>query len=59
MKILTITLHSTSNAGSSLQAYALQKFLLNNGFDTELIDYRPSYVKNDGNRLKTIMKRII
>lgn len=59
MKILTITLHSTSNAGSSLQAYALQKFLLNNGFDTELIDYRPSYVKNDGNRLKTILKRII
>jgi len=59
MKILTITLHSTNNAGSSLQAYALQNFLLKNGFETELIDYRPNYVKYDGNKYKTIMKRIL
>lgn len=59
MKILTLTLHSTDNSGSSLQAYALQKFLLNNGFDTELIDYRPEYVKNNGQKIKTLLKRII
>ena len=59
MKTLTITLHDTDNCGSSLQAYALQKFLLDNGIENEIIDYVPEYVTNNGNKLKTIIRKII
>lgn len=46
MKTQTITLHDTDNFGSSLQAYALQRFLLDNNIDNELIDYLPKYLYN-------------
>lgn len=39
MKILTITCHDCYNYGASLQAYALHKFLNNNGHDCSIIDY--------------------
>lgn len=39
MKIGIITMHRVIHFGSVLQAYALQKFLLNNGLDNEIIDY--------------------
>lgn len=39
MKILTITCHDCYNYGASLQAYALQKYLNDNGFDCSIIDY--------------------
>lgn len=59
LKILTITLHSTDNPGSSLQAFALQHFLIENKFNTEIIDYRPEYATTNGAKLKTALKKII
>ena len=42
MKIGSITFHWANNYGAVLQAYALQQFLKNNGYDTEIIDYKPA-----------------
>ena len=39
----TLTFHGVINHGAVLQAYALQKFLIRNGFESEIIDYRPIY----------------
>lgn len=44
MKIATITCHDVYNFGASLQAYALAKYLKTQGYDTEIIDYVPSYL---------------
>ena len=44
MKIKTITCHNVYNYGASLQAYALQRFLLDSGNEVEIIDYRPAYL---------------
>lgn len=43
MKIGIITFHFVSNAGGILQCYALQKFLSKQGYDVQVIDYRPKY----------------
>lgn len=40
-RIGTLTFHKSLNYGSFLQAYALQKKLLQLGYDTEIIDYEP------------------
>lgn len=37
-----ITLHRTTNYGSVLQAYALQEKIRSLGYETKIIDYRPS-----------------
>ena len=39
-KIGIITFHCSYNYGSVLQAYALQKYLINNGYNVKIIDYR-------------------
>lgn len=44
MIIKTITCHDVYNFGASLQAFALQSFLENNGHEVEIIDYKPSYI---------------
>lgn len=44
MKIKTITCHDVYNAGASLQAYALSKYLIDLGNDVEIIDYKPDYL---------------
>lgn len=59
MKTVTITLHDTDNCGSSLQAFALQHFLLSCGIENEIVDYVPEYVKNNGTRLKTFIRRLV
>ena len=59
MKTCTITLQCTDNAGSSLQTYALQKFLNDNGIENEVINYRPKYLLKYGNPIKRIIKEII
>lgn len=41
MKIGIITFHHVENYGATLQAYALWNFLNNQGYDVEIIDYRP------------------
>lgn len=59
MRTLTITLHDTENCGSSLQAYALQKFLFKKGIDNEIIDYVPDYTKDKGNCIKYFLRNIL
>lgn len=44
MKVKTITCHNVYNHGASLQAYALMKYLQNQGHEVEIIDYRPDYL---------------
>lgn len=41
LKIGIITFHHIDNYGATLQAYALHKFLKQQGYDVEIIDYRP------------------
>lgn len=64
-KIGIITFHASHNCGSFLQAYALQRFLIKNNFDVEVINY-----SNDGqqqlykivfknNSIKNILKNIV
>lgn len=45
MKIKTITCHDVYNFGASLQAYALMTYLINKGHDTEVINYKPDYLR--------------
>ena len=42
-KVGTLTFHGVINHGAVLQAYALQKFILNLGYETELVNYKPFY----------------
>lgn len=44
MQIKIITCHDVYNHGASLQAYALQIYLLSFGYDVEIIDYKPDYL---------------
>lgn len=39
MKIALLSFHNAANYGAALQAYALEKFLLDNGIDCEYINY--------------------
>lgn len=40
MKIALLSFHNAANYGAALQAYALEKFLENQGYDCEYIDYQ-------------------
>jgi hypothetical protein len=42
LRVATLTFHKVNNYGAVLQAYALQKYLLDNGHAAEVIDYRPN-----------------
>lgn len=44
MKINIITCHDVYNVGASLQAYALQQYLIDCGHNAEIIDYKPDYL---------------
>ena len=46
MKIKTITCHDVYNSGASLQAYALMKYLEEEGNEVEIINYKPDYLSN-------------
>lgn len=69
-KVGIITFHNSVNYGAVMQAYALQKFLLMNGYDVEIIDYvnqkiddelkisQESSGKSVKNKLKNILKKV-
>lgn len=59
MKTITITLHDTDNCGSSLQSFALQNFLIKNGIENEIVNYVPSYTKNNGHKFKAFIRNIV
>jgi hypothetical protein len=44
MKAGILTFHCAHNYGAVLQAYALQEYLKSLGHETEIIDYKPSYL---------------
>lgn len=44
MKIKTMTCHDVYNCGASLQAYALQDYLTKQGYEVEIINYKPDYL---------------
>ena len=43
MKVALLSFHNAVNYGATLQAYALEKYLLEQGVDCEYIDYRNHY----------------
>ena len=45
MKIATLTFHRALNYGAVLQTYALQKVLLDLGYETEVLDYRSDFIE--------------
>ena len=55
MKCSIITIHHIHNFGSIFQAYSLQNFLEANGYETELIDYRPTYYDAGKKRIRTFV----
>ncbi len=46
-KVGIVTVHRNVNYGANLQAFASNKFLLNHGFNTEIIDYLPKELDKD------------
>ena len=44
MKINTLTTYDVYNYGASLQAYALQQYLMDLGYEVEIINYQPDYL---------------
>lgn len=54
-----ITLHDICNPGSVFQAYALDKFINDNGYECQIIDYVPYYSHIGKNKLKGIIKNIL
>lgn len=59
MKIQIITLHSIYNPGSVFQAYALQLYLLKEGYSAEIIDYRPAYSTVGKNKIKGYLRKVL
>lgn len=51
MNIAILTIHNIHNFGSVFQAYALQKYLLNLGYNVQILDYNPIYFRQK--KLKT------
>lgn len=44
MKIGILTIHSAHNYGAMLQAYAMRTFLMEQGYEVSVIDYRPDFM---------------
>lgn len=59
MKIKIISIHDIgTNFGTTLQACALWEFLHNDGYDVEVIDYKPKYAYNKG-KLGQLIKSVL
>lgn len=57
-KVGLFTFHRARNIGTSLQAYALQKYLETSGATVEIVDYRPRYIEEDfGIFIKSLYKK--
>lgn len=49
MKVITLTTYNVYNYGASLQAYALQRYIINHGHDSLLLNYQPEYLRRKYN----------
>lgn len=58
MMIALLTFHNAANYGAALQAYALQKFLLNHSVDCKYIDYVNKARKNSYSMFNHISREI-
>lgn len=56
MKVGILTYHDTNNFGAQLQAASVQRFLQAEGFDAELIDFRP--YRHEIRRNMTLLRAI-
>ena len=57
-KVGLFTFHRARNIGTSLQAYALQKYLETCGEMVEIVDYRPWYIEESfGIFIKSLYKK--
>lgn len=59
MRILSITIHRPANCGSALQAFALNRYLIDTGYDAAIIDYVPSYLETEGAWIRSMARRIL
>ena len=59
LKTYLITLHNIGNPGSSLQAYALNKYLNDLGIDNTIIDYKPYYTKIDAQVIRSLLRILV
>lgn len=61
MKSFTVTYHHTCNYGATLQAYALQQFLLHHGIENEIMEYETPPQKKSTRRrsLAELIKLIL
>lgn len=59
MKCKILTIHHIHNFGSVFQAYSLQKFLQDQGYEVEIVDYRPGYYDAGKNKLKTLVGKAL
>lgn len=59
MKCKILTIHHIHNFGSVFQAYGLQKFLQDQGYEAEIVDYRPGYYDAGRNKLKTLVGKAL
>ena len=57
MRVGIITCHRAFNYGAVLQAYALQRFISNNGHQVQVIDYTPKYIRKSYN--KSLLTRLV
>lgn len=48
MNIGILTFHFSDNYGAALQAYALRRWLTEQGHDASFIDYRPAHIEHGG-----------
>ena len=63
LRIATLTWNSFPNYGTMLQAYALQQYLLSEGFDNHIIDdssivFPTDYTKGKNSRWKRKFQRL-
>lgn len=57
MKIEILTIHRLNNFGSAFQAMALYQYIESLGYDAELLDYNPKYLK--GVSIKNYIGRVL
>ena len=56
MKVGILTFHRATNYGAILQAYALIQYLINQGYDARIVDYKPKGMGICTNKRSGVLK---